>query len=125
MEINIPEVHADVVSAFERYEVALGENDLDVLRELFWASDMTLRYGPAEILCGAEAIHAFRAARPNVPRPRTLFATAITTFGTDFAVANTQYRNQGSERAGRQSQTWVRMAEGWRIVSAHVSFLED
>lgn len=124
MDIDQPHVLAEVRAAFERYEAALTANDLPVLAELFWDSPLTLRYGAAEHLYGRDAIVAFRAARPAAPRPRTLMSFLITTFGSDTAVANAEFRNEGETRIGRQSQTWVRMPQGWRIVSAHVSYVD-
>lgn len=124
MDINLPSVVAEVSAVFERYEVALVANDVATLTELFWASPLTLRYGAREILYGADAIHAFRAGRPAVPRPRTLHNTVITTYGTDFATANTEFEMPGIAEVGRQSQTWMRTPDGWRIVSAHVSYLQ-
>ncbi len=106
---------------FARYEDALVNNKIDVLDELFWRSPATVRYGAGENLVGIEAIRAFRAARPSAGLARTLAATVITTFGHDFATAMTEFRRVGSDRIGRQSQTWVRFAEGWRVVAAHVS----
>jgi len=94
-----------------------------VLDELFWNSPHTLRYGAGENLYGYEQIAAFRAARPSQGLQREVLRTAITTYGRDFATANIEFRRAGSERIGRQSQTWVRMPEGWRVVAAHVSLL--
>ena len=125
LQINLPEVAAEVEAAFRRYEQALVVNDVTVLAELFWRSPHTLRYGVAENLHGWEAITAFRQARPAVDLDRDLIGTVITTYGRDFATANTEYRRRESGRQGRQSQTWVRMPEGWRIVAAHVSFLPE
>ncbi len=122
-EINHPEVLAEVEAAFARYERALVANDIDVLDELFWASPLTLRYGVNENLYGIEEIRAFRAGRPAGDLDRDLTRTVITTYGRDVATANTEYRRKVSGRLGRQSQTWIRMAEGWRIVAAHVSLL--
>jgi hypothetical protein len=119
MEINIPEVVAEVTAAFERYEAALVANDVSVLDELFWDSPLTLRYGIAENLHGHGEIKAYRAARPSVGLARELERTVITAYGRDMATANTLFRRGG--RLGRQSQTWARMPEGWRVVSAHVS----
>ena len=82
-----------------------------------------MRYGVAENLVGIDAIRAFRAARPATGLARTLAATVITTYGRDFATAMTEFQREGSDRVGRQSQTWVRMPEGWRVVAAHVSLL--
>ena len=120
MEIDIPEVVAEVTAAFQRYEQALSTNDVTTIDTLFWNSPLTLRYGPNGTLFSHAAISAFRHAR-NIPGvKRTLRDTHITTFGRDFAVANTESDRPDGTR-GRQSQTWVRMLDGWRIVSAHVS----
>ena len=121
MEINIPEVVKEVTNAFERYEQALTTNDLDTIDSLFWDSPLTLRYGPNGTLLGHSAISSFRRARDIKGVERTLKNTFITTFGRDFAVANTESNRPGSDLTGRQSQTWIRLHEGWRIVSAHVS----
>ncbi len=122
MEINIPEVLAEVTEAFGRYEVALVTNDVPVLDELFWDSERVIRYGAGENLYGSAEIAAFRAARPSVGLARDLERTVITTFGRDFATANTLFRRGG--KLGRQSQTWARLPGlGWRVVAAHVSVL--
>ena len=121
MEINIPEVVREVTNSFERYEQALSNNDLDTIDSLFRDSPLTLRYGPDGTLLGHSAISSFRRARNIKGVERTLKNTFITTFGRDFAVANTESDRPESDVTGRQSQTWVRMPEGWRIVSAHVS----
>jgi hypothetical protein len=123
MLINLPEVLAELTAAFERYEVALVGNDIDVLDELFWTSPHTVRYGVGENLYGIDEIRAFRNARPSVGLARTLQRTVLTTYGTDFGTAMTEFRREGGQRLGRQSQTWVRMPEGWRVVAAHVSLL--
>ena len=123
MNINLPEVLAEVTAAFARYEAALTSNDVVVLDELFWNSPHTLRYGVAENLYGHEAICAFRAGRPAQGLQRTVLRTAITTYGHDFATANIEFQRAGSSMSGRQSQTWVRTANGWRVVAAHVSLL--
>ena len=123
MEINIPEVVAEVTAAFERYEKALVDNDVTVLDELFWYSPYTLRYGVTENLYGYDEIATFRKNRSPVNLERSLMNTIITTYGRDFATANTEFQRQGSNRTGRQSQTWMRTDQGWRIVSAHVSLL--
>ncbi len=124
MEINLPEVVAEVTAAFERYEAALVANDVAILNELFWDSPLTLRYGVAENLYGHAEIAAFRAR----PRPssidRTLPRTVITSYGTDFATANTEFARKATGRRGRQSHTWMRTEEGWRVVAAHVSFFD-
>ena len=124
-EVNIPEVVAEVEAAFRRYERALVGNDVAVLQELFWRSRHTVRYGIAENLVGWDAITAFRQARPAIDLDRDLANTVITTFGYDFATASTEYRRKESGRRGRQSQTWVRTPDGWRVVAAHVSLLPD
>lgn len=121
--INLPDVVAEVAAVFERYEDALVNNKVDVLDELFWPSPLTLRYGAGENLYGYAEIQAFRAGRPAVGLARELLRTVITTYGHDFATANCEFRRAGSERTGRQSQTWMRTPEGWRVVSAHVSLL--
>jgi len=123
MDINLPDVLAEVTAAFDRYEKALVTNDVAVLDELFWNSPHTLRYGVTENLYGYEAIGAFRAGRPAVNLERVLLKTVITTYGRDFATANIEFQRNGSDRTGRQSQTWMRTPEGWRVVSAHVSLL--
>jgi len=123
MEINIPFVLAELNSVFARYEDALVNNKIDVLDKLFWPSEFTVRYGVGENLVGIEAIRAFRAARPAVGLARTLQRTVITTYGTDFGTAMTEFQREGGTKTGRQSQTWVRFAEGWRVVAAHVSLL--
>lgn len=123
MQINLPEVLAQVKVEFERYERALVSNDVDVLDELFWKSPHTLRYGATENLYGYDEIQAFRAARPSQGLAREVQKTVITTYGRDFATANIEFRREGSPKTGRQSQTWLRTAEGWRVVAAHVSLL--
>ena len=123
MAINLPDVLSQVQAAFERYERALVSNDIAVLDELFWRSPHTLRYGASENLYGYDAIQAFRAARPAQGLARTLTRTVITTYGRDMATANTEFEREGSDRVGRQSQTWMRTDEGWRVVSAHVSLM--
>jgi hypothetical protein len=122
-EINRPDVLAEVTAAFERYEDALVHNKVEVLDELFWDSPHTLRYGATENLYGAGEIAAFRAARPSQGLMRELLRTVITTYGHDFATANCEFRREGGARTGRQSQTWMRTAQGWRVVAAHVSLL--
>ena len=122
-DINLADVHAEVCAAFARYEDALVNNRVEVLDELFWASPHTIRYGVGENLYGIEAIRAFRAARPAAGLARTLRHTVITTYGRDCATAMTEFLREGGSKIGRQSQTWVRMPEGWRVVAAHVSLL--
>jgi len=121
LKINIPEVVAEVTEAFNKYEAALAINDLDTLAELFWKSDLTLRYGPNGTLLSHTEIDGFRRGRDIKGVERTLQNTIITTFGRDMATANTEAKRPGDSATSRQSQTWVRMPDGWRIVSAHVS----
>lgn len=125
VEINISEVVREVTQVFERYERALVSNDIAVLTELFWDSPLTLRYGAAENLYGAEQIAAFRRSRPSVDLARTLGKTVITTYGRDFATADCEFSRENPFRSGRQSQTWLRTDAGWRIVAAHVSMLQS
>jgi len=120
-EINLPDVVAEMSSAFARYEEALNANDVAVLNELFRDAPYTLRYGIGEELYGHDRIAQFRAARIAPPR-RTTINTVITTFGRDFATASTEFRRPGQPSLGRQQQSWVRFPEGWRILAAHVSF---
>ncbi len=121
MQVNRPEIVAEVSAMFARYERALMGNDVDDLVLLFWRSPLTLRYGVGEELHGHDAIAGFRAARVGGSPGRVLHRTEITTFGDDFATANTEFQRANTSRIGRQSQTWVRFPEGWRITSAHVS----
>lgn len=123
MHINLPEVLHEVTTAFERYEQALVSNDVAVLDELFWDSPHTLRYGATENLYGYAAIQDFRAGRSAQGLARELRHTVITTYGRDFATANTEFLRAGSDKTGRQSQTWMRTPQGWRVVAAHVSML--
>ncbi len=124
MDINLPDVLAEVQAVFARYEDALVNNRVDVLDELFWASAHTVRYGAAENLYGIDEIRAFRNARPAQGLARTLTRTVITTYGRDTATAMTEFRREGSPRIGRQSQTWLRLPQGWRVVAAHVSVID-
>ncbi|APW41961.1 oxalurate catabolism protein HpxZ [Rhodoferax saidenbachensis] len=123
MDINIPEVLAEVTLQCERYEYALVNNQVDVLDELFWNSPHTLRYGATENLYGYDAIAAFRAGRPSQGLQRAVLKNVITTYGRDFATANVEFQRLGSAKTGRQSQTWMRTPQGWRVVAAHVSLL--
>jgi hypothetical protein len=122
-DINRPDVLAEVQAVFARYEDALVHNKVDVLDELFRDAPDTVRYGVGENLVGYAQIQAFRAARPSQGLARTLRHTVITTYGTDCATAMTEFLRDGSTAIGRQSQTWVRLPEGWRVVAAHVSLL--
>ena len=123
LEINIPDVVAEVRAAFERYERALNANDVDVLDSSFWNDPRTIRFSLMDNAYGFEAIHASRLARPKTDLKRVLTNTVITTFGRDMATTNTEFQRVESGRRGRQSQTWARVPEGWRVVSAHVSLV--
>jgi hypothetical protein len=125
MEIDLPEVVAQVRSAFEKYEKALVGNDVPTLDALFRDDPRTIRYGGGEILYGYAEIMAFRAARSPVALGRTLSRTVITTYGREFATASTLYeRPSAPGKIGRQMQTWVKFPEGWRVVAAHVSLID-
>jgi hypothetical protein len=126
MDIDLPDVVAEVTAAFGRYETALVNNDVAVLGELFRNDPCTLRYGIGENLYGYEAIAGFRAARSPVGLNRRTAKTVITTYGRDTAVASTLfYRDSAPGKVGRQMQTWVRFTEGWRVVAAHVSIIDE
>lgn len=123
-EVDIPEILAELIASFEAYERALIDNDIEALNALLWASPLTTRYGTrdAERQYSHAAIADFRRRRGVVDQRRVLRNQRITTFGRDFGIANTEFLPAGSDRVGRQSQTWIRTADGWKIVSAHVSF---
>ena len=125
MKVNIPEVIEEVTKAFMSYEKAIAEIDVEMINRLFWDEPKTLRYGPNGTLISHAALSAFRRNRVTDGVRRTLKNTSIVTFGHDFAVANAEADDENVSGTGRQSQTWVRTADGWRIVSAHVSYLED
>jgi hypothetical protein len=126
MDIDLPDVLAEVAEQFARYEKALVSNDVAVLGELFRADPRTLRYGIGENLYGHDAITAFRAARPPAGLMRTTAKTVITSYGRDTAVASTLfYRDSAPGKVGRQMQTWVRFPQGWKIVAAHVSVIDE
>ena len=122
MEINNPQVLAEVNESFQRYQDAIIANDVAVLNELFWDDTRTLRYGPAENLYGHAAIAGYRSARNPAGLARVETKRVVTTFGRDYATTNIEFTRSG--RTGRQSQAWVRMPEGWRIVAAHVSHMD-
>ncbi len=126
MRINDPDVLAELQAAFVAYEAALVGNDVAALDASFWASRLTIRYGGGENLYGHDEIAAFRAARPQAGLDRTLERTVLTTYGRDFGTASTLFRRAGTpDRLGRQMQSWVRFPEGWRVVAAHVSLIDD
>ena len=126
MDIDLPDVVAEVTAAFARYEAALVGNDVETLDALFRDDPRTIRYGATENLYGYAEIKAFRAARSPAGLARTLEKAVITTFGRDFAMASTLFRRATAPgRIGRQTQTWVRFPDGWRIVAGHVSVIEE
>lgn len=126
MEINCPDVLAEVEAAFALYEQALVNNDVETLDALFRDAPTTLRYGGGENLYGYAEIKAFRAGRSPHGLARTIDKTLITTYGDAFAVASTLfYRDSAPGKVGRQMQTWVKFPEGWRVVAAHVSIIDD
>jgi len=122
-QLDLPAVQAEVTAAFQRYEQALISNDIAVLDELFWHDPRTVRLGAAENLYGIDEIRAFRAARPAAGLYRELRNTVITTYGEDFAVCSTEFTREGSQRIGRQQQSWVKLDGRWRIVAAQVSLM--
>jgi hypothetical protein len=125
-EVDLQDVVAEVRDAFTLYEKALTSNDVAALDGLFRKDQKTLRYGIGENLYGHEAIAAFRAARNPAGLMRNLAKTVITAYGRDTAVASTLfYRASAPDKVGRQMQTWIRFAEGWRIVAAHVSIIDE
>ena len=122
LEVNIPEVVAELKVAFLRYQKAVDTNDIEAMNTLFWQSPHTVRFGPVGTLIGHDAIASYRRDRQgHVASPRTLRNTVITTFGRDFAATCTETTKAGESTIGRQSQCWIRTPEGWRIVAAHVS----
>jgi Protein of unknown function (DUF3225) len=125
MEIDLPEVVAEVRAAFDRYEKALGDNDVVTLNSVFRKDPRTIRYGASENLYGHAEIEAFRTAR-TPPGTRTISKTVISAYGRDHAVASTLYHRPSTPgKVGRQMQTWVRFPEGWRVVAAHVSLIDE
>ncbi len=126
MEIDRSDVVAEVTAAFARYERALAENDVPTLNAIFRVDPRTIRYGGGENLYGHAEIAAFRGARSPAGLARTISRTVITTYGQDFAVASTLFhRASASGKVGRQMQTWVRFPEGWHVVAAHVSMIDE
>ena len=125
MEIDRPEIVAEVEAAFRRYETALVNNDVEMLEALFWDDSRTIRYGATENLHGMDEIRAFRRARSPVGLARSVERVAITTFGRDFATATILFRRDSAPgKVGRQMQSWVRMSNGWRVVAAQVSVID-
>ena len=125
MDVDLPEVLAEVRAAFERYEQALVSNDVDTLDTLFRQDERTIRYGVGENLYGHKEVAAFRAGRSPINLMRTRARTVITTYGRDFAVASTLFHRESLPgKVGRQMQSWVRFADGWKVVAAHVSIID-
>ena len=125
MVIDDPVVKAEVEAVFRTYEAAIVGNDVATLEALFRDDPRTIRYGAGENLYGMDAIRAFRRGRSPVGLARDLKETMITTYGTDFATAMTLFtRSSAPGKMGRQSQTWVRFPDGWRVVAAHVSLID-
>lgn len=123
MTIDDPAVLAEVAGELARYEAALMQNDVATLDALFWQAPQVRRFGAGENLYGHRAIAAYRLARPGGAPQRRILRQSITSFGRDFASADIEFEPIGTNRVGRQTQCWARLPEGWRIVSAHVSFL--
>ncbi|WP_454724088.1 MULTISPECIES: oxalurate catabolism protein HpxZ [Cupriavidus] len=131
MEVNRPEVVAQVSAAFAEYERALVDNDVGAMNALFWDAPETVRYGIAEVQHGGEAIRAWRQSCEPVPRSRRLWRTVVTTFGTDYATVSTEFTSAATPLLGRQMQSWARIGAehdaggGWKIVAAHVSLIPE
>ena len=126
MEIDMPDVVAEVQGAFDRYEQALVSNDVETLDALFRDDPRTVRFGGTENLFGYDQIKAFRAARSAAGLARTLANTVVTTYGRDFAIASTLFhRATMPGKVGRQMQVWVRFPDGWFVVAAHVSVIGE
>lgn len=125
MQINDPEVVAELQSLYPKYEAALMANDAETLTQMFWASPHAMRFGVTENLYGIEEIEAFRKSRPATNLARSVRRLDIVTFGRDFGSVTLEFERtaNGKSVSGRQSQVWVRLPEGWRIVAAHVSVL--
>jgi hypothetical protein len=121
--IDDPDVLAELRVLYDRYETALMTNDLGTLDAMFWQSQQVVRLGIGENLYGIDEIAAFRAQRPGGSPPRTVRRITVTSFGNDFGTVNVEFQREGGGPIGRQSQSWVRLPEGWRIVSAHVSLM--
>ena len=126
MIVNDPEIVAELQALYPRYEDALVSNDVETLTEMFWASPLAIRFGAGENLYGVDEIEAFRKSRPAINLARRIVRLEIVTFGNAFGSVTLEFERDasgGSIIRGRQSQVWVRLDEGWRIVSAHVSTL--
>jgi hypothetical protein len=125
MEINRPDVLAEVIEKFLAYEHAINTNDIEVLDSSFLDSEFTVRFGMTEELWSYDEIKAFRRTRNTAGTPRRLVRYVVTTYGDRLAVTNAIFRREGIDRIGRQSQTWVKVDAGWKVVSAHVSLVDS
>lgn len=123
MEINNPQICAELIQQFDQYQQALINNDVTILNECFWNNTLTIRYGIGENLYGYDAIATYRKTLPPQDLTQIVSKSVITTYGGDTATTNIEFIRAG--RTGRQSQVWIRMPEGWRIVAAHVSYLNE
>ena len=123
MEINNPQVHAELLKQFDRYQQAIIDNDVAVLNELFWHNALTIRYGVGENLYGHAAIARYRSTRDPQGLTRVVGTSVVTSYGHEAATTNIEFTRAG--RKGRQSQTWIRMPEGWLIVAAHASLMHE
>lgn len=124
MDIKIPNAVLELTEAFDAYEVALVRNDIETLDRLFWCAPQVVRYRPREALYDHDEILAFRTSRPSHGLDRIRTRQIVSTFGTTFGTEFTEFRRPGIDRIGRQSQSWARFDERWRVVAAHVSFEE-
>ena len=122
-QINLPEVLAEITALFHAYEAAFMRNDVAALNNYFWNDAALTRYGIADLQMGHAELVAFRAASPAPDFTRSLHNVRITTFGHHTAFAFTEFTRSDTALKGRQSQTWVRLGEGWKIVAAHVSMV--
>lgn len=123
-DIDRPDVQREIEALFHDYEAALMRNDAAALNAYFWRDARVTRYGIADVQLGHDALVAFRAATPAPSFTRDLRRVRISTFGPDMAVAMTEFVRSDTRKLGMQTQTWVRMADGWKIVSAHVSMID-
>lgn len=122
--INQADALSELEAAFAEYERAFIANDVATLDRLFWDSPHTLRYGAGENLYGYDEIRAFRSGRPSNNLARTIVRKSVVSVGRDFGVTNIEFTRTTTDRIGRQSQTWVRFADGWKVISAHVSLMD-
>jgi hypothetical protein len=125
MRINEPETAAELQALYAQYETALVTNDAETLTRMFWASPHVTRFGMTENLHGIDEIIAFRKGRSPANLARNVRRMDIVTFGRDYGSITLEFERtvNGKTVSGRQTQVWVRLPEGWRIVAAHVSVL--